>query len=57
MQTKVIEDPLLGLPPEYVKAGPSSTDYYLVSQEVATWPQAQYACQVKSGKLVESDSE
>ena len=41
------------IPSEYVKAGPRSTDYYYVSEDSLPWPQAQYECQSRSGRLAE----
>ena len=41
------------IPSEYVKAGPRSTDYYYVSEDALPWPQAQYECQSRSGRLAE----
>ena len=40
-------------PPEYIKAGPRSSDYYYVSEDSLPWPQAQYECQSRSGRLAE----
>ena len=41
------------IPPEYTKAGTRSNDYYYVSEDALPWPQAQYECQSKSGRLAE----
>ena len=41
------------IPEEYTKAGPRSTDYYYVSEDSLPWPQAQYECQSRSGRLAE----
>ena len=40
-------------PDEYIKAGPRNSDYYYVSEDALPWPQAQYECQSKSGRLAE----
>ena len=41
------------IPSEYIKAGPRSNDYYYVSEDALPWPQAQYECQSRSGRLAE----
>ena len=41
------------IPSEYIKAGPRSNDYYYVSSLSLPWPQAQYECQSKNGRLAE----
>ena len=41
------------IPSEYVKAGTRSTDYYYVSEDSLTWPQASNECQSKNGRLAE----